>query len=140
MTLTPHVDAKGAGPADDRLVSSLQQWRDADLAASPEPRDPELRAIEAHRALVEQAKGALMMRYGLDSYQAFAVLVRWARITHTPVHTIAGTLVRGICEGNPETGRQHVALMRWMQDRLRDHEPDVAGPPPPGLPSQRAGG
>ena len=140
MTVIPHVDAEGVGPTSDRLVASLRQWRDADLLAPTDLLDREQRAIEAHRALIEQAKGALMMRYGLDSYQAFAVLVRWARITHTPVHTIAGTLVRGICEGNPETGRQHVALMRWMQDRLRDHEPDVAGPPPSGLPTQRAGG
>ena len=53
------------------------------------PLDHELRAIDAHRPVIEHAKGALMLRYGIDSYQAFAVLVSWARETHTPVHTVA---------------------------------------------------
>ena len=43
-----------------------------------------------------------MLRYGINSYQAFAVLVRWSRVTRTPVHTIAHALLHGVCEGNPQ--------------------------------------
>ena len=53
------------------------------------------------RLVIEHAKGALMLRYGIDSHQAFAVLLRWARATQTPVQTVAHTLVHGICEGSP---------------------------------------
>ena len=131
MTSTDFVDTDDAHPTSDRLVESLQQWRDADLAATPEPFDPELRAIDANRAVVEHAKGALMLRYGIDSYQAFAVLVRWSRATHTPVHTIADTLVHGICEGSPQTGVLQKPLMRWIESRLRINDPDTAMSSPP---------
>jgi hypothetical protein len=138
MTVNHLLDTDAAPPASERLVESLQQWRDADQSASSTSLDPELRSIDAHRPVVEHAKGALMLRYGIDSYQAFAVLVRWARVTHTPVHTIAETLVHGICEGSPQTGARQQPLMRWIQSRLRDHEPDLAGPST-GLPSPRSG-
>lgn len=127
MTVDHLGDTDTAPPARERLLESLQQWRDADQSASPPPLDPELRSIDAHRPVVEHAKGALMLRYGIDSYQAFAVLVRWARVTHTPVHTIADTLVHGICEGNPRAGLRQQPLMRWMESRLRDNDLDPAG-------------
>ena len=41
--------------------------------------------------LVERAKGALMHHYGIDSYQAFAVLIAWARTSRTPVAAVATT-------------------------------------------------
>ena len=67
------------------------------------PRDADGPQPTGDRLVIEHAKGALMLRYGIDSYQAFAVLLRWARETHTPVHTVAHTLVHGICEGSPQT-------------------------------------
>ncbi len=124
----PHADAR---QTTERLLDSLKHWHVADLTAAPTPLVPELRAINANRAVVEQAKGALMLRYGLDSHQAFAVLVRWARETHTPVHTIAHTLIHGICEGSPQTGRRQAPLLRWMENRLRHNEPDLAQPSGP---------
>jgi ANTAR domain len=80
----------------------------------------------AARALIEQAKGALMLHYGIDSHQAFAVLIGWARISRTPVPTIANTLLRGICEGNPQTERRQRALVRWLEAQLRDADPGRA--------------
>lgn len=124
------VSAHDAPPTSDRLLDSLQRWREAERAATRTPAVPGLRAIDAHRAVIEHAKGALMLRYGIDSFQAFAVLVRWSRATHTPVQTIAHTLVHGICEGNPQTELRQRTLMRWLEDQLRHNDPGLAAPPP----------
>jgi hypothetical protein len=77
------------------------------------------------RTLIEQAKGALMMRYGVDSHQAFAVMLRWSRTTGTPVPVLAHTLLHGVCEGNPETETRQRTLVRWLEDQLRDGDLDV---------------
>jgi hypothetical protein len=82
--------------------------------------------IEANPALIEQAKGALMLHYGVDSHQAFAVLLGWARMSGTPVTTIAHTLLRGICEGSPQTEVRQRALMRWLEAQLRAGDPGHA--------------
>lgn len=89
------------------------------------PLDPDGQQLSGDRLVVEHAKGALMLRYGIDSHQAFAVLLRWARSTHTPVHTVAHTLVHGICEGSPRTEQCQAALMRWIECRLRVNDPDA---------------
>lgn len=82
--------------------------------------------IGVRPALIEQAKGALMLHFGVDSHQAFAVLLGWARESHTPVAVIAHTLMRGICEGNPHTEARQRALVRWLEAQLRDSAPDRA--------------
>lgn len=82
-------------------------------------------AIDARPALVEQAKGALMLHYGVDSHQAFALLLGWARVSCTPMATITHTLLCGICEGNPQTAARQPALMRWLEAQLRDGDPGV---------------
>ncbi|MBB5791074.1 ANTAR domain-containing protein [Jiangella mangrovi] len=48
----------------------------------------------ASRDLIGQAKGILMERYGLDSDQAFALLVRTSQTTNTKLADIAEHLVR----------------------------------------------
>jgi hypothetical protein len=125
------LTADDARPTADRLLESLRQWRDADISGAPEPFVRDLRAIDANRAVIEHAKGALMLRYGIDSYQAFAVMVRWSHLTRIPVHTIAHTLVHGICEGSPQTEHRHAPLMRWLEDQLRHNDPDLARIPAP---------
>jgi hypothetical protein len=82
------------------------------------------------RAVMEQAKGALMLRYGIDSYQALAVMVRWSREADTPVHVIAHTLIHGVCEGNPETEARQRSLVRWLEDQLRYGDTDLGRPSP----------
>jgi hypothetical protein len=111
----------------NRLLEALQRGRD--FAAAPDLCIPAPRAADARTALIEQAKGALMLRYGVDSHQAFAVLVRWAQVTHTPVRTIAHTLLHGICEGNAQTELRHRTLTRWLEAQLRVDVLDMAGPP-----------
>ena len=100
------------------LLDALEQWRDADMTAPSESRAPAHRAIDANRALIEQAKGALMLRYGMDHFQAFALIVRWSRLTHTPVHSLAETLVHGLGEADTYTDARHRPLVRWLEDQL----------------------
>jgi hypothetical protein len=125
MPTDPRSLTPDARRAANRLLEVLQHDRLADGAAT---HGTVLASYESHArpALIEQAKGALMLHYGIDSHQAFAVLVGWARISHTPVPTIAHTLMRGICEGNPETEVRHRALMRWLEAQLRDGDPGLA--------------
>lgn len=119
LRLTP--DARRSA---NLLLDVLQRDRVTDgapvrSAAGPSPSD-------AKRALVEQAKGALMLHYGVDSHQAFAVLVGWARRSRTPVPTVAHTLLRGICEGNPQIEVRQRPLIRWLEAQLRDSDPGQA--------------
>ena len=82
--------------------------------------------IDSDRALVEQAKGAIMLRYGVGSYESLAAMIRWAREADTPVEDVARALVKGICQGRvtPETQ----GIVRWLEQRLRD---DIAAAPDP---------
>jgi hypothetical protein len=115
--------------ASEGLLDALRRWREVDRS-TPEPAAAgPLRVIDANRAIVERAKGALMLRYGIDSYQAFALLVRWSRVTKAPVPTIAHTLLHGICEGNPETELRQRGLVRWLEAQLRYGDADLGRPP-----------
>ena len=68
------------------LLQALRGARASRTADTPDHlSDPS--AIHAGGAVIERAKGALMMRYGIDSYQALAVLVRWARVAQLPCAT-----------------------------------------------------
>lgn len=80
----------------------------------PTPRTTEL---EAARAIVEQAKGAIMLRYGVGSYESLAAMARWAREAHVTLPEVAHALVKGICQGRvtPETE----GMVRWLEQRLR---------------------
>lgn len=122
----PTHDLPAAGKTrhpNDGLLDSLQRWRDADRAAEPESVIPGLRVIEAHRATIERAKAALMLRYELDPLPAFAVLVHWSRLTHTPVHTLAETLVHGLRNADPWTVIRDRQLIRWLEEQLLKADP-----------------
>lgn len=120
MTTEPVLNAHEARRSANRLLEALQRGRDAEPVQS----FPGL-PMDATTAGIEQAKGALMLRYGVDSHQALAVLVRWGRVTRTPVHTVAHTLLHGICEGNPQTQARQQPLIRWLNGQLRDGDPDL---------------
>jgi len=76
-------------------------------------------------AVVEQAKGALMLRYGIDSHQAFALL-HWCQESGYELRTVARTLVHGICEGDAAAESREPALARWLEERLRSGLPGHA--------------
>lgn len=114
--LVPANEARHPGTG---LCDALLQWRDADWTSTSECHIRERRAIDADRATIELAESALMRRFGLDRIQAFSLMVRWARLTHTPVHALARTLVHGIGEAEPQTERRHHPLIRWLEGRFR---------------------
>ena len=101
------------------LTPDARRAANRQLDAAADACDLEPYEVDVRPTLVEQAKGALMLHYGIDSHQALAVLVGWARTSHTPVTHIAHTLLRGICEGNPQTEVRQPALLRWLEEQLR---------------------
>ena len=118
--LPPTHDARYSGTG---LLDALHQWRDTAWTATSECHVHERRAIDANRATIERAKGALMLRYGMDTFQAFSLMVRWARQTRTPVHTLAKTLVQGVGEADPQSERRHRPLTRWLEGQFLHAEP-----------------
>jgi hypothetical protein len=121
MTPTdPRLQTTDARRASNRLLDVLQRERIADDKAAPGP------GISAEAALIEQAKGALMAYFGVDSHQASEVLIGWARTSHSLVPTIAYTLLHGICEGDPQTEARHRPLVRWLETQLREGGPHHA--------------
>jgi hypothetical protein len=102
--------------------------------AVPAPSDP------AERALLEQAKGVLMLRYGIGSFEALAVLAEWSREAGVELLDLARGLVRGVCQGRVEPDDE--GTVTWLHHRLRtevhrtDHVPAAspaasAAPPTP---------
>lgn len=116
--------ANEARRAGTGLLDALQQWRDADWTCASESHVPERRAIDANRATIESARGALMRRYDMDTFQAFSLMVRWSRLTRTPVHTLARTLVQDIDEADPQPQWRHAQLIRWLEGQLRRADPE----------------
>ena len=68
---------------------------------------------------IEQAKGALMLRYGVDSHIALATLTRWADEAGADVAQIAHVLMHGICQGHVAVEVRERHLVRWLEERLR---------------------
>jgi hypothetical protein len=114
---------KDARHSDTGLFDGLSRWRDTDWTATSECHVPEHRAIDANRATIERAKGALMRRHGMDAVQAFSLMVRWARQTHTPLHTLAKALAQVIDEADPQPERRHHPLIRWLEAQLGHADP-----------------
>jgi hypothetical protein len=108
------------------LDSDIQPQPSAPAAPGSVPAPSPVPARASDGELVmERAKGALMLRYGIDSCQALAVLVHWSRGSSTSLELVAHTLVHGICEGNPQTAARQRPLMRWLEQQLRHHDLDL---------------
>ena len=71
-------------------------------------------------AVVEQAKGVLMLRYGIGSYEALAVLGRWAQQSGFPLGDVARAITHGVCQGHSGSSGYDSGLVRWLEQRLRD--------------------
>ena len=71
-------------------------------------------------AVVEQAKGVLMLRYGIGSYEALAVLGRWSQESSVPLENISRAITHGVCQGHAGTAPEQTGLVRWLEQRLRD--------------------
>lgn len=57
----------------------------------------QLRRAVLQRALLEQAKGALILHFRIDAETASELLRRWARETGSSVVVVAETLVHAVC-------------------------------------------
>src|SRR6266508_1171565 len=68
------------------------------------------------RASIEQAKGALMLAYGLDAHAAFAMLRWWSRSRGVKVRDIADGLLALVAEGD----FTNAGLRRMLDDLLDD--------------------
>jgi ANTAR domain len=77
----------------------------------------QLREAVANRAVIEQAKGALIWRFRISDEAAFAVLKRWSQTSNVKLHTVADTLVHGVCRG--DTSRQQMSeLADWLREQV----------------------
>lgn len=88
-------------------------------AASEEARNA-VAASAQHRATIEQAKGSLMLAYGLDADQAFAMLRWWSRNKNVKVRDIAEHLI-DVSSAGELTDR---SLRAAVDNRLHDMATD----------------
>ena len=108
--------ANGAASRAEREITVLRRENDR------------LRAMIESRAVIEQAKGALILRYGLDDGAAFAVLSRWSQNSNVKLHTIADTLINVVCRRTPDRPGDR-ELAAWLEAQV--HEPVSALEHPP---------
>ncbi|MFT4262313.1 MAG: PAS and ANTAR domain-containing protein [Nocardioides sp.] len=99
LDLTPDVESTAAGAVGDAFAARIES-----------------------RAVIEQAKGALMLSYGLDADAAFAMLRWWSRNRNIRVRDLAERIVQVAREGHVT----HPGL-RTLLDAVID---DVTAPAP----------
>jgi hypothetical protein len=90
------------------------------LSTDAIPDDLSVTALTA--ALVEQAKGVLIFRFGIDGDRALSLLRRWAEDSGASVEDVSHALVFAICQG-VEVGPTDTRLARWIEERLRAATP-----------------
>jgi ANTAR domain-containing protein/PAS domain-containing protein len=103
----------------DRITSIDGYYVDltADFRAESEEFATEAVAASAeHRAIIEQAKGSLMLAYGLDADQAFAMLNWWSSHRNMKVRDLAARLIATWESGSVSTGQ----LRRRFDELLDD--------------------
>ncbi len=86
-----------------------------------------MRELSSEAALVEQAKGVLILRYGVTPGAAGRLLGIWAQTAGVTSTAVAHTLVHHICVDLPcpdpvcpDLGW----LERWIEGRLRTQPPE----------------
>jgi hypothetical protein len=107
------------GVCEDERVTSIEGYYvdlTADFRAESEELASEAVAASAeHRAIIEQAKGSLMLAYGLDADQAFAMLNWWSNHRNMKVRDLAARLVATWESGSATSGE-----LRQQFDALLD--------------------
>jgi hypothetical protein len=95
------------------LAGQLIDLTELRLAATREVADEAVAASAQHRAVIEQAKGALMLAYRMDADTAFGWLRRRSQDTNTKLHDVAAELVARLPAGQLDDRRAiHVDLGR----------------------------
>lgn len=134
--LTP-LDGVGSRLSTAAGVAALNGWRtDAageersdgttDEVAQLRQEIEHLHRAMAGRAVIEQAKGILMLRYGCNADAAFTGLVSWSQTRNVKLRVVADALVLTISTGEPNPDLD-TDLVRWLEQRLREGLPDAAG-------------
>lgn len=114
----------GEGEHDDR--GRVAQITGFYIDLSPDFDDETAVAVEAaaeSRATIEQAKGALMLAYGLDADAAFAMLRWWSRNRRVKIRDLAAGIVQMVGEGNFADGSLR-QLLDSLMDQLTGDGPD----------------
>jgi hypothetical protein len=132
MTQSPAVPSDdGARQPDaqqptDQVLDSLHGWPNTEVNASEILRmeNEQLREAMDSRAVIEQAKGALVLRFGIPAERAFGVLRRWSQDRNIKLRTIAEALI-AVSRGEG-TAAFDSELVGWLRDTL-----DRAEVPPP---------
>jgi hypothetical protein len=75
------------------LVDHVLDLTTLRLSATRAPTNHAVTEAAKHRAVIEQAKGMLMLTYRIDADTAFDVLRRHSQTTNTKVHDLAAHLV-----------------------------------------------
>jgi ribosomal protein S28E/S33 len=82
-------------------------------------------ASAEHRATIEQAKGSLMLAYGLDADQAFAMLQWWSSSRNVKIRDLANRLI--------DAARAGEASDTGIRNRFDVLLHDISGPPEPAV-------
>ncbi len=78
-----------------------------------------LRRALSSRAQIDQAKGVLMLRYGISADRAFEVLVRWSQQANVKLRVLAGALLQVAQGADPLTPEDTGVDLRWLAAQLR---------------------
>jgi len=118
LLVVGHVVSRLRGPAqlEGHAVDIT-----ADLRATSEQAGRE--AVEAAmegRGAIEQAKGGLMLAYGLNQDQAFALLRWWSRNHNIRVRVLAERLMATVDDGRYSHAELRVAFDRVLHDLAID--------------------
>lgn len=116
---------------DDGAVTGLRGFvadvtgdRREDLQASI---DAAVEGVTRHRAAIEQAKGALMLEYGIDAEGAFALLRRCSEHANVKLHVVAEALVALMAEGRGHD--RSVSRLLAVAAGLPDNDVQELAPP-----------
>jgi hypothetical protein len=71
------------------VIDVTEFWVEAARAAATEA----VHSSARHRAVIEQAKGALMLAFGIDADAAFALLVRHSQRSNRKLHSVAADVM-----------------------------------------------
>ncbi|MFC9835493.1 PAS and ANTAR domain-containing protein [Rhodococcus sp. NPDC127530] len=85
--------------------------------------DEAVAELTESRAVIEQAKGALMLVYGIPADRAFGILTWRSQETNTRLRTIAEQIVAGLAECEPNSG-----LRTWFDHLLLTSHEKVRHP------------
>ncbi|MBF6143277.1 PAS and ANTAR domain-containing protein [Nocardia farcinica] len=114
--------------ADGRVVGSTGYYIDLTDRldeARKEVLDETLPDLVATRSVIDQAKGALMLMYGISAEQAFRVLAWRSQETNTKLRDLAARLVEAVTEfGGCDVGER----TRFDHLLLTAHERDTPEP------------